>query len=320
MSSETVPALRYLYQMLEAGEKGYAVAATVVKNRALKVLFNSYAQRREEYKEEILVELRRLGDNWKPSGSLLGAVHRGRIAIFATMTIGEENIEQVVLKEIAFGEEYARRAYERVLKENHPQGQIHQIVQRQFGEVKRLIERVRLMRRKEGKRLVVRLYDSKQDADEAVHRLVLSGYPTGSIETRSFAAPPIYTGGGVKRFETLLSGAAGGAIWGTVTGILSVIGIFSIARNGLETISPLPTPVTAILSFLGLLVAGLFVGSGLGFFIGSGIKDESEYFYRESLQNGRILVEVLTDASRASSAWHLLAQVNLESRAGATIR
>jgi hypothetical protein len=93
-----------------------------------------------------------------------------------------------------------------------------------------------------------------------------------------------------------------------------------MAGNGLETFSPLTLPQTALLGFLGLLVAGMFVGGNLGFFIGLGIKDESEYFYQESLQHGRILVEVLTESSRASSAWHLLAKVNMESRAGASAR
>jgi hypothetical protein len=74
MNKESIRALRYLHQMVEA---------------------------------ELLAELRRNGDDWNPSSSLLGAIHRGRIAIFATMTIGEENIEQVVLKEITLGEGYA---------------------------------------------------------------------------------------------------------------------------------------------------------------------------------------------------------------------
>ncbi|MFT3894660.1 MAG: PA2169 family four-helix-bundle protein [Anaerolineales bacterium] len=316
MNTENIPALHHLYQMAEAGEKGYAVAANAVKNRALKVLFNSYAQRRAEYKQEIMDELHRLGDNWKPSSSLLGAIHRGRITIFATMTIGEENIEQVVLKEIALGESYAQRAYERALKQSLPE-QTRQVVQRQYDEVHRLIEKIHLMRGKEGERLVVRLYNSKQDADEAVHRLILSEYLAEAIQSRPLSSMKVYTNGGVKAFETLLAGAAGGAVWGTATGILSVIGIISLARNGLENLTPLTVPQTAVLSFLGLLLAGLFVGSGLGFFIGNGIKDESEYFYKESLQHGRYLVEVLTESSRASSAWHLLAQVNLESRTGA---
>ena len=48
----------------------------------------------------------------------------------------------------------------------------------------------------------------------------------------------------------------------------------------------------------------------IGFFIGFEIEDESEYFYKESLWHGHILLEVLMDASHAPSAWHLLTQVN----------
>jgi len=42
----TRKALVYLYKIVEAGEKGYAVVASNVKNRALKILFQSYSQQR----------------------------------------------------------------------------------------------------------------------------------------------------------------------------------------------------------------------------------------------------------------------------------
>ncbi len=41
-------ALDYLYRIVEAGEKGYAVAAANVDNRGLKLLFKSYAQQRAD--------------------------------------------------------------------------------------------------------------------------------------------------------------------------------------------------------------------------------------------------------------------------------
>jgi hypothetical protein len=65
-----------------------------------------------------------------------------------------------------------------------------------------------------------------------------------------------------------------------------------------------------------LIAAGIFIGGSIGFFIGLGIKDEDDYLYNESTQHGRVLVQVLTDASRASPVWRLLARVNIEARAG----
>ena len=54
-------ALVYLYKYIEAGEKGYAVVASNVRNRALKILYRAYAQQRLKFKEEIFDEIQRLG-------------------------------------------------------------------------------------------------------------------------------------------------------------------------------------------------------------------------------------------------------------------
>ena len=114
--SSALNALSNLYKIAEAGERGYAVAAASVKNRGFKVLFKSHAQQRAEYKEALFAEIQRLGGTSSPQSSPLAAIHRGRITIFATMTIGEENIERVVLKEVLLGERVARRTYEKTLE------------------------------------------------------------------------------------------------------------------------------------------------------------------------------------------------------------
>jgi len=113
-------ALVNLYKTVEDGEKGYAVVASNVKNRALKILFQSYSQQRRQFKEEIFNEIQRLGGEARPKDSILGMIHRGRIDIFATLTIGDENVEKVLLKEVRLGERVALRTYERTLKQELP--------------------------------------------------------------------------------------------------------------------------------------------------------------------------------------------------------
>jgi len=156
---DAVRVLSRLYEIVEAGEKGYAVAATNVRNRALKMLFRSYAQQRVKFKEQILAEIQRLGGRGEPGENMLGAIHRGRITIFATMTIGEESREKVVLKEVVLGESYAIRTYKRTLQENLPEA-TRELIQRQFEEVSRIVDKVQMMRGKNGNWLMVRLYDT----------------------------------------------------------------------------------------------------------------------------------------------------------------
>ena len=309
--------LGHLYKIVEAGERGYVNAAANVKNRAIKMLFKSYAQKRAGFKEEIFLEMQLRGAIDRPSSSILGAIHRGRVTIFAAMTIGEENIERVVLKEVLFGERVAKLTYERILRQRLPD-ETRAMVQRQYDEILRLLEQVQNMYGKNGKRLVVRMYDTKEAADEAIRRLMASEYPPESVKKQSVMPLQIYRGDGPKVLETILSGAVGGAIWGGISGLLSAGTILQLSRDGQTVLAPnLFSPLQlAIIAMLGLIAAGMFVGGSIGFFLGLGVKDEDTYFYEESVQNGEVLLEVLTDASHASPAWKLLARVNMETRAG----
>lgn len=63
------------------------------------------------------------------------------------------------------------------------------------------------------------------------------------------------------------------------------------------------------------IAGGTFVGTVIGTFIGWGITSGEAYPYDHGLEYGRILIKSLVDESRASKAWRMLAQVNLESRA-----
>ena len=310
--------LGHLYKIVEAGERGYVSAAASVKNRAIKILFKAYAQKRAEFKEEIFLEMQQWGAAARPPSSILGAIHRGRVTIFAAMTIGEENIERVVLKEVLFGERVAKRTYERILRRALPD-ETRAMVQRQYAEILRVMGQVQNMFGKNGKRLVMRMYDTKADADEAIRRLMVSEYPPESIKKQAVTPLEIYTGDKPKVIETVLSGAVGGMVWGGVSGLLSAGAIIQLSRTGQTGLVPdMFSPwLFALLACLGLVAAGAFVGGNIGFFLGLGVKDEDTYFYNEGVQNGQVLVEVLTDTARASPAWQLLARVNREARAGA---
>src|SRR5688572_22965975 len=302
-------ALSRLYQLVEASEKGYAVAACSVKNQAIKVLFKAYAQKRATFKEEIWAEMQRLGSTTKPASSILGAIHRGRVTIFADMTIGEENIEKVVLKEVLLGEKVAKYFYERVLKKELSDA-TRTMIQNQYQDVQQSFDTVQSMYGKNQKKLIVWLYDAEVEANKAVDKLKTSGYSIQSIEKRTLPTIQMYTEKSIKVFETALSGAVGGAIWATVGGLLILVTILQTTQ--VNTSSPLQV---AFLSMVGLMIAGIFVGGMLGFFIGSGIKDEDDYLYNESIHHKLILVQVLADASRASLARDLLHRVQLEAQA-----
>jgi uncharacterized protein (TIGR02284 family) len=305
-------ALVYLYKIVEAGEKGYAVVASNVSNHALKILYKSYAQQRFLFKEEIFAEIQRLGGHARPRDNFLGLIHRGRIDIFAALTIGAENVEKVVLKEVLLGETVAIKAYEKTLKKDLPP-ETREMLERQFDEVRNVVQQVRLIKGQNGKQLVLRLYDSKTDAEEALQSLKSDGFSETAIELESWSHgihSELYKGRGTTILETMISGAVGGAIWGIVAGGLAAIGIIQISAINSEKAAP----VILLLAILGLIAAGAFIGGMISLFIGWGISSEDNYVYDDSIRHGEILMRTIVDTPRASRAGHIMEQVAMETR------
>lgn len=310
-TASATTALIYLYKIVEAGERGYAVAASNVSNRALKILYRSYAQQRLKFKEEILAEMQRLGGRRKPRSNFLGLLHRGRIDIFAAFTIGDEDREKMIFKEILVGESVAIRAYEKTLKQDLPP-ETREMVQRQFDEVRNVVEQARRMKGQDGKRLLLHLYETKNDAEEAIRLLKSAGISEKAIEIKTWDhGTELYQGRGTTMLETIITGATGGAILGLVAGILAAIGITRIPAFGLETAAP----AILLLAVLGLIVAGVFVGGMIGLFVGWGITSEDKYVYDDTLQHGEILMRAIVDIPRATTVWHIMRQVAMDARA-----
>ena len=101
----------------------------------------------------------------------------------------------------------------------------------------------------------------------------------------------LYKGKGSTILETIVSGAVGGTIWGTVTGILAVLGIFQLAGLSQNVVNPGSLQWTAVMSMLGLMAGGAFVGSMIGLFIGCWASPDwkTDTSTPTALKNGQIL-------------------------------
>ena len=304
-------ALTSLYKIVEAGEKGYAVVAANARNRALKILFQSCSQQRFNFKEEIFAEIQQLGGQSRPKDSVLGMIHRGRIDIFSHFTIGEENVEKVLLKEVLLGERVALRAYERTLKEDLPP-EAHALVDRQFREVRQTVDQMRNLRGQNGKRLVLRLYDTRKDAEQAFQSLTAAGIPRADIKIEDYHPPALEPSKSPPTtiFETILSGAVGGEIWGVVAGVLAAVSILIIAALNGEQASTL----VVLLALFALMAQGALVGGMIGLFIGWGVTSQDRYVV-ETVKQGEALMQAWIDESIASKTWQIMNQVAVAARA-----
>jgi uncharacterized protein (TIGR02284 family) len=310
---QTIRTLNRLYRICDAGEKGFSVVAENVNNRGLKLFLKTYAQERFQFKRELRAEIERLGGQLKARRSIRGIIHRGRIDILATLTIGPENIEKYVLGEALRGENAAVKIYEKALRQNLPD-ETRAVVQRQAERIQAVCQEVRYLRGHEGQRLVVRLFDSEESGETAIEMLQSAGFAEDTIEQIHLVdVLQVYTGRGNTVLETVASGAVGGAIWGGIIGIVAGLGVLMV--SGTAPFLGTDGPTTGALVALAGIILGALFGAILGLFIGLGISEEDTYLYEDGLQHGIILLKVRTDRERATQAAQIMRQINALAKA-----
>jgi uncharacterized protein (TIGR02284 family) len=310
-----VRVLNGLHRYCIAGEKGFEVVAENARNRGLKMLLKSYAQQRAVFADELETEIKRYGGEVSKRDSIRGLVHRGRIDIVATMTIGDHNVENSILGETLLGEAAAVNYFGRALRRDLP-SETQTIVKRQHDEIQKAHDHIELLRGRSGKRLVVRLFDSQADTRAAIDALVEAGFSEEDMKTIPVGEfSSTYEGQGTTMKETVISGALGGAIWGSVFG--AVTGLTIPVIPGMEPFIGSSFQSTWAVFALGGTVVGALFAALLGFLIGLGISEEDVYLYDNSLRYGVELLELQTDSDRWLEATQIMHQINAAARARA---
>lgn len=311
---ETVRTLRQLHKICKAGERGFNISAKSVNNRGLKVMLKSYAQQRRQMADELKAMVEALGGTVSKRRSVRGIIHRGRITIMSTLAIGPTESENAALREAVVGENAAVKAYERALSRNlTPEARL--LVQAQFEQVQAVSQRVNRLRGLPSDRLVVRLYNSEQDAKTAVSALQNVNFPQDAIEIinlsqtndfyRHYQEENSVTG------EATISGGLGGAIWGSIVGAVTAVAM--VQFPGLEPVSAASTQATWGAIALGGALSGTLIGVILGFFIGLGVSEQDVYLYDNSIERGTTMVLLNTNRRRAPEASRIMRRINMAS-------
>jgi uncharacterized protein (TIGR02284 family) len=314
----TLQQLNHLYWICKAGEKGLEVAAVHINNRGLKTMLKTYAHQRAQMADELRQEIVRLGDSVSSRQGLLGIlgmIHRGRIDIFATLTIGAQNVENSVLGEVLTGERAAVQAYRSALASGLA-GEIRALVERRAALIQAAYDHAALLRGHDGRRMVVWLFDSEHDSQAAVQALQAAGFAIEGIDNVDFQqVTHTYTREGSRVVETVISGAAGGALWGTAIGALAGFG--AGITPGMPLVGDSPLVLWAMITLSGLIF-GALIASFLGFVIGVSVSEQDAYVYEQSLRQGAKLVRLTTETRRAAEAVEIMRRVNAEAREQAT--
>ena len=134
-----------LMQTLEDGKEGYARGAEKLNGTAALEIagaFRRLSDQRATYYTELETLAKTYGDEIEESGSIVGTIHRGWMALKDAISgDGPEG----VLDAAEQGEDHAVDAYEKALKEDLSPT-LRTVVQRQFGEVTAAHDDVRSLR------------------------------------------------------------------------------------------------------------------------------------------------------------------------------
>lgn len=306
---EIVAVLNRLVRICQASESGFNLAAESVKNRGLLVIFRGYAQERGQFGEELSALVREHGGDPASGSGALAALHRGWITIKAAMTIGQPQTEKVILDEVSRGERAAREAYANALGQPLPEP-VRSVVEKQQAALEAVGERVEQMRGRDGRRLVVRLFNSPAETDMAEEELVQSGFARDDMERVPLSEAVRGYRSRLQDRTTLESAAAGatlGGVLGVLIGLVAGISALVAPVGPLADMTPLQTAVVTVL--LGLAV-GLFFGALFGTVIGAGIVQEDEFRYADTLKQGSLLLFVNANTAQADQCAQIMKSVN----------
>ena len=143
MSTKTndhaISVLNDLIQTCKDGQEGFQTASEGVKNTSLKSLFSQYSLQRAQFAGVLQQEVNRLGGSPETGGSVSASLHRGWMNIKSAVTGSDES---AIVAECERGEDAARDAYQKALKEHLPVD-VRSMVESQFTEVKQGHDKVR---------------------------------------------------------------------------------------------------------------------------------------------------------------------------------
>jgi uncharacterized protein (TIGR02284 family) len=139
---DVVDALNDLAECCKDGEYGFRACAEQAKRADLKSVFLQRADDCRGAAQELYEQIRGLGGKIDEGGSAAGAMHRGWVAVKATLSTYDD---KAVLEEAERGEDNAMARYRKALKQPLPAA-VKLIVERQMQGVQRNHDQVKMLR------------------------------------------------------------------------------------------------------------------------------------------------------------------------------
>jgi uncharacterized protein (TIGR02284 family) len=139
---DVVDALNDLAECCKDGEYGFRACAEQAKREDLKSVFLQRADDCRRGAQELYEQIRACGGKVDEGGSATGAMHRGWVAVKATLSTYDD---KAVLEEAERGEDNAMARYRKALKQPLP-ANVKLVVERQMQGVQRNHDQIKMLR------------------------------------------------------------------------------------------------------------------------------------------------------------------------------
>lgn len=142
-SKDVINTLNNLIETCKDGEYGFRTSAEHAQSSQIKELFIARAQECREAAAELQTVVVQLGGKAETDGSATGTLHRGWVAVKATLA-GKSDTS--MLEEAERGEDAALEHYREALKEERLPAEARALVEQQYRGVKRNHDQIRNLR------------------------------------------------------------------------------------------------------------------------------------------------------------------------------
>lgn len=143
IDEDAVITLNVLIETCKDGELGFRTAADDTRSTEAQHMFRALARERAELASALQREVQRLGGIPASTGTVSGSLHRGWMNLTAAVTGSDE---RSIIAAAERGEDAAKRAYVRALREPLPQA-TRMLGERQYERIRAARDRVARLER-----------------------------------------------------------------------------------------------------------------------------------------------------------------------------
>lgn len=285
-----------LIAVTEESERNLYTAAEQTENRAAKLLLKAYAQQRAHFSQQLRAVTTEL--DHEPSALATadgsGFLQRGWSELRAALTVRRQNRQRLLLRDLLPHEEATINTFAQAEAAGLPAG-MQTVVHQQHEMLRKTYRRLELLAGETEQKLVLRLFNEADAADEAVTHLEQNGIAADDIAVTDMSDIPVDTDDLQARphatREAIITGVLLGALSGALLGI--IYGLFHITMfpqlNGL--IASQPVGIVLEIMIYGALIAAFFslIFSAL---ISRNAAESDAFLYQDSFRQGDRLVAV----------------------------